>query len=60
MNRQDANGRRGRVVWAGIALAVCVRLAGQEGAGLHAQTSLPQEPRFEVVSVKRNTGGAVG
>ena len=60
MNRQDTNRRRGRVVRAGIALAVCARLCGEAGAGLHAQTSTPQEPRFEVVSVKRNTGGAVG
>ena len=60
MNRDDANGRRNGVMWMGIALAAFVRLAGGAGADLHAETSAPQELRFEVVSVKRNTSGAAG
>ena len=59
MNRHP-KGRRNGVVRAGIALAAFVRLAAGDGADLHAQTSAPQEPRFEVVSVKRNAGGGVG
>jgi uncharacterized protein (TIGR03435 family) len=43
-----------------IALATLVHLAAGAGGDLHAQTSAPQELRFEVVSVKRNTSGAVG
>jgi uncharacterized protein (TIGR03435 family) len=51
VNRNDSNGRPDGVVWAGIVIAAFVGLAA--GAAL-------QEPRFEVVSVKRNTGGGVG
>jgi uncharacterized protein (TIGR03435 family) len=46
------------VIWAGLALAAFVRLSA--GADLDAQADAPQEPHFEVVSIKRNTGGGVG
>lgn len=60
MNTDDANGRRNGAVSTWIALATFVHLAAGAGADLQAQTSAPQERRFEVVSVKRNTSGAVG
>jgi uncharacterized protein (TIGR03435 family) len=46
------------VSWPSVALAAFVSLAA--GADLDAQTAAPQEPRFEVVSVKRNTLGGAG
>jgi hypothetical protein len=55
MNTHDPNARRNRVSWPGVALAAFVSLAA--GADLDAQTAAPQEPRFEVVSIKRSTGG---
>jgi uncharacterized protein (TIGR03435 family) len=58
MNQLDPDGRRPGVVWAGVALAAFV--CATAGAGLRAQTSAQQEPRFEVVSVKRNAGGGPG
>ena len=58
MNRHDQNGRGNGVIWAGLALVAFVRLTA--GADLDAQTAAPQESRFEVVSIKRNTGGDVG
>jgi len=58
MNRHDPNGRRHGVTWAGLALVAFVRLTA--GVDLDAQTAAPQESRFEVVSIKRNTGGDGG
>jgi hypothetical protein len=55
MNTHDSNARRSRVSWPGLALAAFVSLAA--GADLDAQTAAPQEPRFEVVSIKRSAGG---
>jgi uncharacterized protein (TIGR03435 family) len=58
MNRHHRNVRRNAVIRAGVALAAFVSLAA--GADLGAQTAAPQEPRFEVMSIKRNTGGGAG
>jgi len=55
MRRHDPNARRNGVILAGLALALFVPVA--TGANLEAQTATPQESRFEVVSIKRNTGG---
>src|SRR5688500_11347560 len=52
------NARRNGAIWASVALAVFVSLAA--GANLAAQAAAPPEPRFEVVSIKRNTGGRLG
>ena len=54
----NPNGRGNGVIWAGLALAAIVRLTA--AADLDAQTAAPQESRFEVVSIKRNTGGGMG
>jgi uncharacterized protein (TIGR03435 family) len=43
---------------AAVALVAFVHLAAGAGGDLQAQTS--QEPRFEVVSIRRNTGAGVG
>ena len=55
MNTHDPDARRNSVSWPGVALAAFVSLAA--GADLDAQTAAPQEPRFEVVSIKRSAGG---
>ena len=60
MNRHDPNGRGRGVVLAGVTLAGFVRLTAGPGVDLHAQTSASPQPRFEVVSVKRNTGDRLG
>ena len=60
MNGHDASGRRMCVIGAGIALTAFVGLAAGAGADLHGQTSASPEPRFEVVSVKRNASGGMG
>ena len=60
MNRHDPKAWRKRWACAAIALAAGVRLAAGAGGDLEAQSSAPPQPRFEVVSVKRNTGGGVG
>ena len=58
MNTHDSNTRRSTVSWPGVALAALVSLAA--GADLDAQTAAPQEPRFEVVFIKRSTGDGAG
>jgi uncharacterized protein (TIGR03435 family) len=60
MNGHDASGRRMCVIGAGVALTAFVGLAAGAGADLHGQTSASSEPRFEVVSVKRNASGGLG
>ena len=58
MNRHHPNGRGYRVIWPGLPLVafICVIPA----ADLDAQTAAPQESKFEVVSIKRNTSGDLG
>jgi uncharacterized protein (TIGR03435 family) len=58
MNTHDLDARRNRVSWSGVALAAFVSLAA--AADLDAQTAASQEPRFEVVAIKRSSGGGVG
>ena len=59
MHRGDVNLRRDGAVLAGIALVAFVHLAGA-GGDLQAQTSAAPASRFEVVSIRRNTGAGVG
>ena len=58
MHTHDPNARRNGVSLPGVALAAFVSVVA--GVDLDAQTAAPQEPRFEVVSIKRNTGGGAG
>src|SRR5262245_50821896 len=58
MNRHELNGRANGVIWAGLALAAFAGLIA--GVDLDAQNAASQEPRFEVVSIKRSTSGGVG
>jgi uncharacterized protein (TIGR03435 family) len=60
MRRNDVSGRRDGAFPAGIALVAFVHLAAGAGGDLQAQTPAPQEPRFEVVSVKRSTVAGPG
>jgi uncharacterized protein (TIGR03435 family) len=59
MNSHDLlKARRSGLVYAGLALAVLACLAA--GAELLAQTASAQDPRFDVVAIKRNTSGSAG